>query len=221
MSTSPSTTSSEQRRGIWITVVAVALFSAVLVTGFVFKLTAPRHLSMEELQVNNAWLFDRPRELSAFQLVDHDNKPFHLANLQGHWSILFFGFTFCPDVCPTTLAQLDEFYGKLPPQIAADTRVYLVSVDPARDTPERLKEYVTYFNPRFKGITGEFLALHQFATQLNSPFVKVPGGGENYQVEHSANIALVNPRGHYVGFLKAPHDISRMLLTYQAIRAQR
>lgn len=218
MTSAVSEVSKRQQRGIRITVAVAVAFSLLLVTGFVYKLTAPRQMSAEELRENNAWLFEQPRELSPFQLLDHNGAPFHRADLQGHWSLVFFGFTFCPDVCPTTLAQLDEFYDELPPKIAADTRILLATVDPARDDPARLKEYVTYFNPRFKGITGEFMAMHQFAVQLNSPFVKVPGGGDNYQVEHSANIALINPRGHYVGFFKAPHDVSRLLLTYQSIR---
>lgn len=213
--------SAGRKRGIRLTVAVMVVFVVALLAGFVYVMTAPRTLSADELKANGAYLFEKPRELSPFQLLNQDGRPFTAADLKGHWSLLFFGFTFCPDVCPTTMAELSEFYGKLDPAVAADTRILLVSVDPARDTPEKLKEYVTYFNPRFKGVTGEFLTLHRFATELNIPFSKVPGGGENYQVEHSANIALVNPQGHYVGFFKAPHEVPKLLVTYQSIRAQR
>jgi protein SCO1 len=97
----------------------------------------------------------------------------------------------------------------------------MVSVDPGRDTPEKLHEYVRYFNPEFRGVTGEFLTVHQLATSLNIPFAKVPGGGENYQVEHSGNIALINPNGHYVGFFKSPHELDKLLRNYQSIRISR
>lgn len=210
-----------QQRGVRFTVTAAILFSALLLVGFVYTQSRPKHLSPEELQSYHTWLFEQPRELSTFELLDHDEQAFRHDNLQGHWSLVFFGFTYCPDVCPATLAQLTQFHEQLPAEVAADTRIYLVTVDPARDTPEQLRQYVTYFHPDFKGITGEFMSVYQFATELSSPFVKVPGGGDAYQVEHSANIALINPRGHFVGFFRPPHDISRMSVAYQSVRAQR
>ena len=75
------------------------------------------------------------------------------------------------------------------------------------------------FNPDFTGVTGEFLDIHRFATSLNTPFRKVPGQGENYQVDHSSNVVLINPRGDYHGFFKAPLDQGKMKLTYRSARA--
>ena len=97
----------------------------------------------------------------------------------------------------------------------------MASVDPARDTPEKLFDYMQFFNPDFIGVTGEFLDLHRFATELNSPFSKVPGGGEDYQVQHGANIAIINPNGHYVGFFRSPLELSKMNLTYKSLRLSR
>ena len=94
----------------------------------------------------------------------------------------------------------------------------LVSVDPARDTVEQLAGYVPYFNEDFIGVTGEFLDIHRFATALNTPFRKVPGQDENYQVDHSANVVLINPRGDYHGFFKAPLDLAKMKVTYRSAR---
>jgi len=98
--------------------------------------------------------------------------------------------------------------------------VVMVTVDPARDTQEQLATYVPFFNPNFLGVTGEFLDIHRFATELNTPFRRVPGGGENYQMDHSANIVIMNPRGDYHGFVKAPLDLTKMKLTLRSMVAQ-
>ncbi|MCP4841297.1 MAG: SCO family protein, partial [Halieaceae bacterium] len=100
-----------------------------------------------------------------------------------------------------------------------DTQVVMVSVDPARDTVEQLATYVPFFNPTFTGVTGEFLDIHRFATALNTPFRKVAGSGDDYQVDHSANVVLINPKGDYHGFFKAPLDREKMMKTYRAARA--
>ena len=116
------------------------------------------------------------------------------------------------------MAQLKLFYQELDPEVQADTQIWLVSVDPARDTPEQLDSYLEFFHPAFRGMTGDFLEIHRFATALNIPFAKVPGGGDEYMVDHSANVALVNPEGHSVGFFKAPLDISKMQRNFLTIR---
>ena len=152
------------------------------------------------------------------RLVDHRGEPFGRARFEGSWSLVFFGFTYCPDICPTTMAQLDDFVGRLEESEARDTRVVMVSVDPARDTVEQLARYVPFFNPDFIGVTGDFLDIHRFATALNTPFRKVPGQGDDYLVDHSANVALINPRGDYHGFFKAPLDLGKMELTYRSVR---
>ena len=108
--------------------------------------------------------------------------------------------------------------GELEGTEAEDTKVVMISVDPARDTVEQLARYVPYFNADFSGVTGEFLDLFRFASALNTPFRKVPGQGEDYQVDHSANVVLINPRGHYHGFFKAPLDLAKMKVTYRAAR---
>lgn len=206
------------RSGIRNTVILLLIFVTVIVSGFVYTMVKPRALSDSALRANNAYLFERVRDIGDFALVDDNGQAFTPAQLQGKWSLLFFGFTFCPDVCPTTMAQLNDFYRKLPPEYVGDTQVIMVSVDPGRDSVDKLHTYVRYFNPEFRGVTGEFLALHKFATSLSIPFTKVPGGGDNYQIEHSGNIALVDARGHYVGFLKAPHELEKLLQNYRSIR---
>jgi protein SCO1/2 len=190
----------------------------VVVAGFIHRIGQPRLMSATELQANGLYLMDPPRDIGTFSLVSHRGESFGPDAFAGAWTLLFFGFTHCPDICPTTMAFLDQFVASLEGTEAEDTRVVMVSVDPARDTPDVLASYVPYFNPEFTGITGEFLDLFRFATALNTPFRKVPGQGEDYQVDHSANVVLINPRGHYHGFFKAPLDLAKMKVTYRAAR---
>ena len=214
--------SASQRRGILITAVSVALFSAFLVSAFVYQLSKPIVLSDSELKSRGTFLFEKPRSFKAFDLTDDLGQAFTPANLQGKWSLIFFGFTYCPDICPTTMALMNRFYeSQREEDYFDDLQVVMVSVDPARDSVPKLNEYVRYFNKDFVGVTGEFLDLHRFATQLNIPFSKVPGSGENYLVEHSGNVAIINPKGHYVGFFRAPIELSKLNLGYQSIRATR
>ncbi len=218
METSPLT--ARQKRGIRLTVVGMLILVALVVGSFVNKITMPRVMTAAELKINGAYVFDTPRALPDFELTDHTGSVFDQAALQNRWSLVFFGFTHCPDICPTTLSELGQFIKLLDglPE-REDTRVVMVTVDPARDGVEQLAQYMPYFHPDFVGVTGEFLDIHRFATALNTPFRKVPGQGENYQVDHSANLVLINPRGDYHGFFKAPLDLAKLKLTYRSIRA--
>jgi protein SCO1/2 len=209
-----------RERNIRNTVFGLLVVIGVLLAGFFYRMSLPRVMTPAEMKVNGLYLLDTPRSLGEFELVDHHGEPFGPDRLRGHWSLLFFGFTHCPDICPTTMALLNDFVAGLDPEEAGDTRVVMVSVDPARDTVEQLASYVPFFNPDFTGVTGDFPAIHRFATALNIPFRKVAGEGDNYQVEHGANVVLINPRGDYHGFFKAPLDKARMLATYRSARQQ-
>lgn len=207
-----------QTRGIRFTVIGVLVFILIIVAGFVNRLGQPRVMSPADMQANGAFLLQTPRDIGDFALVDHRGQPFVPASLEGRWSLLFFGFTYCPDICPTTMSFLDQFIKELEGTESEDTQVLMVSVDPARDTPEQLAGYVPFFNPDFIGVTGEFLDIHRFATALNMPFRKVPGQNENYLVDHSANVVVINPRGDYHAFIKAPLDLAQMKVTYRSMR---
>ncbi len=207
-----------QSRNIKLTVVGLLLFITIIIVGFVHRISLPRVMTESEMKINGLYLLDTPRSIGDFELVDHYGKPFNRARFEGKWSLVFFGFTYCPDVCPTTMTFLNEFVASLEGTEAQDTQVVMVTVDPARDTVQQLAGYVPFFNPDFIGVTGEFLDIHRFATALNTPFRKVMGEGDNYQVDHSSNIALINPRGDYHGFFKAPLDLAKMKTTYRSAR---
>lgn len=207
-----------QTRGIRLTVAVIAVFMVIVVASFIHRVQMPRVLTPSEMKINGAYMFETPRNVGNFELIDHKGEAFTPAWFNGGWTLVFFGFTTCPDVCPTTMSFLNEFLGQLEGTEASDTRVVMVTVDPARDTVEQLAGYVPYFNPDFIGVTGDFLEIHKLATALNTPFRKVPGQGENYQVDHSSNVVLINPRGDYHGFFKAPLDLAKMKVTYRSAR---
>lgn len=205
-----------QQRGvnktILIIVAVVSLFMGLLLN----KILSPRVLSDAELAANGAIVFDKPRTLRPFELTDHKGETFLPENLENQWTLMFFGFTTCPDVCPTTLATLSKWIETLDGDIAKNTRIVMVSVDPARDTPAKLADYMTHFNPGFVGVTGEFLNIKRLTDDLNVAFNKV-ALEDDYTVDHSANLVLINPYGHYHGFFKPPFNLSGLKLTYQSI----
>jgi protein SCO1/2 len=209
----------KQSRGIRFTVLALAIFIAIIVALFVHRIQQPRILTATEMMINGLYLLETPRSFGEIELIDQRGEAFTSARLQGKWTLVFFGFTYCPDVCPTTMSFLNDLMGQLEGTEVEDTEVVMVTVDPARDGVEQLAAYVPYFNPDFTGVTGEFLDIHRFATALNTPFRKVAGQGEDYLIDHSANVVLINPRGDYHGFFKAPLDMAKMKLTYRSARA--
>lgn len=152
----------------------------------------------------NLLLLPRERAIPALQLVDQDGQAFDTRDLRGRWHLLFLGFTACPDVCPTTLSDLRRLLGRLQPEVRERVQVVLVSVDPARDTPERLKQYLAYYRSEFKGLTGELSELTKLSKALGLPFVPANETGGDYSVSHSGNIALVAPDGSLRGHIRAP-----------------
>lgn len=206
----------QQRRNILRTIWILLAFIAVVIGLFLHKFLSPRVLSPQELALNGAVVFDKPRIIPPFELVDQKGAPFTLERLQGKWSLVFFGFTTCPDICPTTLATLSQWYKTLDKDIQAETQVIMVTVDPARDTPEKLSTYMQHFDKDFIGVTGEFLAIKTLTDQLNVAFNKVTLETD-YTVDHSAHLVLLNPYGHYHGIFKPPFQLGQLKTTYQSI----
>ncbi|MBP8925962.1 MAG: SCO family protein [Pseudomonadales bacterium] len=211
-----------QRHKIRLTVLGLSALALLIVWMFVRQFMNPEHLDPQWLQMHGTVLFDTPRSFDTLQLRDQDDQPFDGTAFGGSWNVVFFGFTFCPDVCPTTLGLLGEVQQALKP--ATDGRAplafYMVSVDPARDTPAKLKPYLEHFSSKFTGLTGEFSAIHRFATQLNIPFRKVMLDDTNYSVDHSASLVLINPRGHYAGYMTPPFDKERMVRVLEVLRTR-
>lgn len=206
----------EQKKGIWLTIATIAAVITLFMGMFFYKITSPRILSNEQLQANRAFEFDAPRIIQKFELIDKDGNPFTIEQLKGSWSLIYFGFTHCPDVCPTTLSQLSKVMGYLDPEVREKTQVIMVGVDYERDTPEKLDEYVRYFDEDFIGLAGDFHQIMAATRNFNVAFNKVPLG-DDYTVDHTGHLALVNPDGHYHGFFRPPFELSALKLTFESI----
>lgn len=156
-----------------------------------------------------------PRVIANFALTDGKNQPFSLANLRGQWTLMFFGFTNCPDVCPSALYDLNLVMEKLaeqPVDKKPNIQAVFVSVDPERDTPEKLAQYVSYFNPGFIGVTGEPEQMQPLTMQLGIAYKieEHEPGAERYDVYHSVSFLLIDPEGRLHGVFPAPHDADKM-----------
>jgi protein SCO1/2 len=208
------------RNQIILTAVVLLFAAGLSVSLFVYK-QVNRQLSPEEFRQMGAYIFNPPRAFESFTLLDQHGNTFDQQRLQGQWSLVFFGYTFCPDVCPTTLAVLRDVEERLRAEgEVALPQIILVTVDPARDTPDVLRTYLEYFSKDFVGVTGEFMSLQAFARQLNTTFRKQPGGGDNYLVDHSSSIVIINPRGHYQGFFKLPFEAAKLTAAFRAVQKQ-
>lgn len=151
-------------------------------------------------QPEYALYYQQPREIKPFELTDHNGQLFSKEQLSNKWSLVFFGYTSCPDVCPTTLQNLGFIYDELK-EIAANSQVLLVSVDPQRDTQEKLSQYIAYFNAEFIALRGGHEALFPFARNMGLMYA-ISGEEEDYLVDHSASIVLINPAGKITAIFK-------------------
>jgi len=156
-------------------------------------------------------LFDHPRELPPFSLQQSDGTQLVPGELKGHWTLVFLGFTHCPDVCPTTLAQLAQAqkqWTALPDPIRP--RVLFVSVDPERDSPDAIGEYAHGFDRDTLAATTDVPALETFARSLSMVFAKVPAPAgappDQYSIDHSASIAVLDPQARMAGVIMPPLD---------------
>ncbi|AZC15506.1 MULTISPECIES: SCO family protein [Pseudomonas] len=163
-------------------------------------------------------MLPQSRTLPAVKMLDQDGQPVVVDELKGKWSLLFFGYTFCPDICPTTLAQLRQIKSELPKEVVDQMQVVLVSVDPNRDTPQQLKQYLGYFDKDFKGLTASSVEdLQKLANAVSIPFIPADTSKPNYTVDHSGNLAVIGPDGNQRGFIRAPLNNQKLVAQLPAM----
>lgn len=150
--------------------------------------------------------YPTPRDINSFTLTSHTDEAFTQEDLKGHWSLVFLGYTFCPDICPTTMAELNGIFPSLQEiNTEHSPQVVFVSVDPKRDTTERLAQYIGFFNNSFVAVTGEHKQLFPLARNLGMMYsMSDSTDNPNYLVDHSASVVVVNPQAQVVGRFK-PH----------------
>jgi len=149
-----------------------------------------------------------PNPVPAFSLVDQHGAPIDQTVFAGQWDLVFFGFTHCPDICPATLQVLAAAKAALEEQEQAPLpRIVLVSVDPQRDTPELIQQYVNYFGAGNLGITGKLEEISKLTSGLGIYFEKRPTDGDNYSVDHSTAVLVINPDGKFSALFGGPHVV--------------
>jgi protein SCO1/2 len=159
------------------------------------------------------WLPQR-KSLAAFALADTAGRPFGNAQLNGHASLVFFGFTACPDICPTTLATLAAL-GRKPP--LADLQMLFVSVDPERDSPAPLRAYLASFDPRFVGLLGSNGALQPLLQSLGAIAERHVAPDGSYSVDHSATLYLLDRSGRMAAVFSPPIDAAGLRADLETI----
>jgi protein SCO1/2 len=159
-----------------------------------------------------------PKAIPDFALVDHTGAPFIAARLHSRWTLMFFGFANCGDVCPTTLSLLAataKSLGDLPP--AVQPQVVFVSVDAQRDTTQVLQAYIKGFDPTFVAVTGAQANLDAFTKSLGVPSAIRPLENGGYAVDHYAGILAFNPQGELRALFGAPHTVDALSSDYRVL----
>ncbi len=180
----------------WIIVCVAAAIAAGIGAALLVR-------SSEPVALRSGTALTEPRPIADFTLVDQHGKPFGRAALEDRWNLVFAGFTHCPDICPTTLALLAALRAQLPDN---GLQFVFVSVDPERDTPERIAAYLAHFDARLVGATGSAAEIERFAGELGLAHVRNPGVGDDYSVDHSAALVLIDPKARVAGYFQPPHD---------------
>ena len=157
------------------------------------------------------------RPLPAFALADHAGRPLGPGEFAGRWSLLFFGYAQCPDICAPTLQRLSAALDRLD---APDARVVFVSVDPARDAPAALAAYVAHFRPGTLGATGEPAAVAELMSELGAYAARRDFDGGSYLIDHSAAVWLVDPAARLAGVFTPPHDPDAIAADLRRLRAE-
>ena len=204
-------------------ILIIVVFILTVLTLFINKLTTPRTLSANELLVNGLFLFEQPKQISDFVFYTSDGE-FKKADLLGKWTLMYFGFTRCPDECPTTMYQISKLIKVLKEKDSPleDKQWVLVSIDPERDTPEQIDKYAKGFDQSFVGVQNVRPMLLNLATQLavNNVMPSDNKMDHSHLDNHVNNIILLNPSGEFAGVFRPPFDLSRLSLTYQSVTSE-
>lgn len=184
----------------------VLLAAGALVTGVVLYQLASTHA-----EPKLALVYPQPRALADFNLTDQHGDTVNRERLYGQWTLAFVGYTYCPDICPLTLAKLAGVQPELAALVKEPLKVWFISVDPNRDTIEQLNNYVSYFEQaNVLGMTAGHDQLFPFVRQLGLMYALSSTTEENYLVDHSASVVLINPQGQLVAMFKPPMQVGQL-----------
>ena len=208
----------KSKRNTWL-VLGLLAFIALLSGLFVSQYMSKKNADLSKFY---GTLLNEPRPVDAFSLIGNDDKPFNNNSLQKEWTNVFFGFTHCGYVCPTTLAELAKMYRMLQEQnIKPLPRVVFVTIDPERDTLTRLRHYISGFHPDFYAARGEELQVDKFAEEMGVAYEKIAVAAgkdvKEYDMQHTGALMLFNPQGQLRAFFTTPHQAEWLAKDYRML----
>lgn len=209
--------------GVWL--LPVLILPGPVPAPTIASATKPGAPPAIDLPARHGYMIHMPelRAVSDFRLIQPDGQSLTPENLKGRWSFLYFGYTFCPDACPLTLNDLKRLQQRLAQQgLDGEVAYWFVSVDPERDTPQHLGEYVKYFYDKFQAATGDPQELAKLTRQLNVSYriSEHPRGDLRYSVDHPSTIVLIDPDGRFHAIFMPPHDPDRMAADFAKNREE-
>lgn len=196
------------------------IFILLILTGitglFTYFQSLPSLLEKKPTLVSGK-ILARPMEIDRFELIDQKNEVFNNKSLEGGWTVLFFGYTNCPDVCPTTIYKLAEIKNELKEDLSSTSfNTVLVTLDPDRDSTDRLKEYIGYFDESMLGVTGTYENIQSFTTSL-SVFYQRINKEEGYDFNHTASIFVFNKDGSLFATMSPANTIGELTQDFYTI----
>jgi len=205
------------------------LVVAVLIALFLLRGERQSTADLREIGVT---IYPEPNAISDFRLLDQEGEIFNRADFAGHWNLVFFGFTRCPDICPITMAELSQFYAGLDFSQDEKPRIFLVTVDPTRDNPESMAAYLANYHDDFIGLSGDPTQIEQLAEDLYVGYQEMEKATaptshdheemqveveEDYLINHSGHIAVINPQGEYYAVMRAPHRDRDLITAFREL----
>jgi protein SCO1/2 len=199
-----------------LTIIPVIILFSLPVLFIIWYFISMTRISVtveQPVKTQQAMVMPEFRPLKPFSLTNHKGETFDNQSLLGHWTFMSFGYTYCPDICPTTMTLFAEMHSRIQAKNSIEPyEITFVSVDPERDSLDRLSKYVTYFDPSFIGATGPEEALQELTKPLGILYkrVETKDSAMDYVMDHSASIILVDPQGRYHAYFSPPHDAEKM-----------
>ena len=196
------------------------LLVAALAGGVLLYAGLNRQEAAAVLPAEGLVLLPEPAPVAAFQLETHDGGQFHSEDLAGYWTYLFFGFTNCPHICPTTVALMAEAEAQIRALPKGDAfRGLFISVDPERDDAAGIAAFLGRFSGSFIGLRGARPEIRKVAQDVNVAFATLPDGQGGVTVEHSTHIVLIDPQGRYRGFINRPREAEALVSAFRRLAA--
>ena len=208
-----------KNKGITYTVISCLAIVSMVIGLFVYSTVAEKELTNDQYKLLKFYQLNTKRDLNAFSLFEND-KPFTQTNFEGKWDLVFLGFASCPDMCPMTMQKMAKTAQMLSQKEGLIEKInfVMISIDPDRDSPERVNEYAKAFNDQFKGVSGNIKDIYQLSLNLTLPFTPViDSKNTDYDMDHSMNLALIDHSGKYHGFFKTPYTPEMMAEALESV----